>query len=115
MLPIKELRKKLLARRRELFKEVADIEDDLLWLETDIESEREERAQDETFIRLLARLDDRQKAEIEEIDRALGRIANEVYGRCETCGKPIPLARLEALPVASTCLPCAQAREKTPT
>jgi len=113
MLPIKELRKKLQARRRELFKEVADIEDDLLWLETDVESEREERAQGENMQRLLARLDDRGKAEIEEIDRAFVRIESGDYGRCELCKKPIPLARLEALPAAATCLPCAKAREKT--
>jgi DnaK suppressor protein len=113
MLPIKELRKKLQARRHELFKEVADIEDDLLWLETDVESEREERAQGENMLRLLARLDDRGKAEIKEIDRAFARIGSGDYGRCELCKKPIPLARLEALPAAATCLPCAQAREKT--
>jgi DnaK suppressor protein len=115
MLPIKELRKKLLAQRRELFRTVAQIEDELLWLETDVESEMVERAQDEIFIRLLARLDDREKAEIEEIDRALTRIANGNYGRCEVCDQPIPLARLEALPAAAACLPCTQAREKTPT
>jgi len=115
MLPIKELRKKLLAQRRELFRTVAQIEDELLWLETDVESEMVERAQDEIFIRLLARLDDREKAEIEEIDRALTRIANGNYGRCEVCKKPIPVARLEALPASATCLPCAKAREKAPT
>lgn len=115
MLPIKELRKKLRARRRELFKEVADIEDDLLWLETDVESEREERAQDENMLRLLACLDDRGKAEIEEIDQAFARIESGDYGRCEVCKKPIPLTRLKALPSASLCLPCARAREKTPT
>ncbi|MBI3809369.1 MAG: TraR/DksA C4-type zinc finger protein [Nitrospirae bacterium] len=115
MLPIKELRKKLLAQRRELFRTVAQIEDELLWLETDVESEMVERAQDEIFIRLLARLDDREKAEIEDIDRALARIANGNYGRCEVCDQPIPLARLEALPAAAACLSCAQAQEKTPT
>ena len=115
MLPIKELRKKLLAQRRELFRAVAQIEEELLWLETDVESEIVERAQDETFIRLLARLDDQQKAEIEEIDRALARIANGNYGRCEVCDQPIPLARLEALPATADCLPCARAQEKTPT
>ncbi len=112
MVPLEEkLRNKLTTRRRELFRSVAQIEDDLRWLETDVESELVERGQDETFIRLLARLDDQEKAEIEEIDRALGRIANGDYGRCEVCDKPIPLARLEALPATATCLACAKARE----
>lgn len=58
------------------------------------------------------RLDDRGKAEIEAIDRALGRIANGDYGRCEVCGSSIPLSRLEALPAATTCLRCAEVTER---
>lgn len=112
MLPIRELQNKLLRQRRTLLREVAHVEEDLLWLEADTEPELVERGQDEVFIRLLARLDDQQKAEIEAIDRALARIANGEYGRCESCGKTIPLARLEALPAAATCLSCAQARER---
>jgi len=114
MLPISELRQKLLRLRRSLFQEVAHLEEDLLWLETDKESELVERGQDETFIRLLARLDDQQKAEIGAIDRALARIANGDYGRCQTCGKPIPVSRLQALPMAAGCLPCTEAHERLP-
>jgi DnaK suppressor protein len=114
MLPISELRQKLLRMRRSLFQEVAHLEEDLLWLEMDKESELVERGQDETFIRLLARLDDQQKAEIGAIDRALARIANGNYGRCEACGKPIPLSRLQVLPMAANCLPCTEARERLP-
>ena len=43
MLPISELRQKLLRLRRSLFQEVAHLEEDLLWLETDKESELVER------------------------------------------------------------------------
>jgi DnaK suppressor protein len=114
MLPIRELQSKLLRQRHTLLREVAHLEEELLWLETDVESELVERGQDEVFIRLLSRLDDKQKAEIEEIDRALGKIANGDYGRCETCGKPIPLARLEALPIAASCVPCAALKERLP-
>ena len=114
MLPIRELQSQLLRQRRTLLREVAHHEEDLLWLETDRESELVERGQDETFIRLLARLDDQQKAEIEAIDRALGKIANGDYGHCEVCSKPIPLPRLQALPMAANCLPCTEARERLP-
>ena len=114
MLPIRALQSKLLRQRHTLLREVAHLEEELLWLETDVESELVERGQDEVLIRLLARLDDQQKAEIEAIDRALGKIANGDYGRCETCGKAIPLARLEALPMAASCLPCRETRERLP-
>lgn len=48
------------------FQDVAQLEDELLWLERDVESESIERGQNEDTIRMLSRLDDRQKAELEE-------------------------------------------------
>jgi len=108
MLNMEPFRQTLLARRHELLKSVARIEEDLRWLETDVEPESEERGQDENLIRLLARLDDRQKAEIEAIDRALRRIAMGTYEHCELCGKTIPAARLEALPTTTMCISCSQ-------
>jgi hypothetical protein len=39
MLPLQDLRAKLLAQRRDLFRQVAQTEEDLLWLETDVERE----------------------------------------------------------------------------
>lgn len=114
MSTVEELRQKLLEQRKALFRDVAQMEDELLWLETDVEPELIERSQDENIIRLLSRLDDRQKAELEEIHRALTKIATGNYGFCDDCGKPIPWARLEALPAAATCLPCAEQRERKP-
>ncbi len=42
-----------------------------------------------------------------EIDAALDRVANGTYGTCERCGDPIAEGRLEARPVARTCISCA--------
>jgi len=112
MLPVDDIRKKLLTQRRSLFRQVAQTEDELLWLETDVESEVEERGQEESMVRLLDRLDGRAKAEIEAIDRALVKLGTEQYGRCEQCGRAIPQSRLEALPAAVMCMACAQAGEK---
>ena len=33
------------------------------------------------------------------------------YGKCEACGKPISVKRLEALPSASLCIKCKAAAE----
>jgi DnaK suppressor protein len=111
MLPLEDVRKKLLGQRRDLFRQAAQAEDELLWLEGDVESEAEERGQEERMIQLLDRLDERAKAEIEAIDRALVKLEAGQYGRCETCGKDIPRSRLEALPAATRCVACAQATE----
>lgn len=47
----------------------------------------------------LAELESRELARIE---KALERMRNGTYGICEVTGKPIPLARLQALPYATT-------------
>ncbi|HXW31833.1 MAG TPA: TraR/DksA C4-type zinc finger protein [Acidimicrobiales bacterium] len=45
-------------------------------------------------------------AAIEEIDTALGAVDDKTYGSCDSCGQPIPKARLRALPYARLCVAC---------
>jgi DnaK suppressor protein len=45
-----------------------------------------------------------------QVDRALVKVAEGSYGRCDGCGGPIPGGRLEALPWASVCVDCAGGR-----
>lgn len=111
MLLVDNIRKKLFTQRRDLFRQVAQTEEELLWFQRDIESEVEERGQEEAMVRLLDRLDGRAKAEIEAIDRALLKLGTERYGRCEQCGKAISQSRLEAVPAAAMCLACTEAGE----
>ena len=47
------------------------------------------------------------KAEIEELDEAMGRIKAKRYGLCERCHKPIPKLRLEFMPAARLDVACA--------
>ena len=44
---------------------------------------------------------------IHVIQAALERIAGGTYGACDSCGKDIGLARLEAVPEATRCVSCA--------
>jgi len=89
---VNRIQRSLLDRRRELFETVARVEDDLRWLDTNVEPEAAEEGQEENIARLLARLDD----------------------RCEGCGERIPAARLDAMPTAVTCVDCAAMRERGP-
>jgi hypothetical protein len=43
-----------------------------------------------------------------EINDALRRLDEGSYGRCESCGKQIPGARLDAMPFARYCVACAE-------
>lgn len=46
------------------------------------------------------------QAGLDELHAARTRLAEGRYGRCERCGRPIPLARLTARPTARTCVTC---------
>lgn len=44
------------------------------------------------------------EARYDSILRALSRMEEKKYGKCEVCGNPIEAARLEADPAATTCM-----------
>lgn len=46
------------------------------------------------------------QARVSAIDAALARVVAGTYGDCESCRRPIPAARLEALPEATLCVAC---------
>jgi DnaK suppressor protein len=50
--------------------------------------------------------------ELAQIEAALERMRNGTYGICEVTGKPIPLARLQALPYATMCIEAQRELEK---
>jgi RNA polymerase-binding protein DksA len=43
-----------------------------------------------------------------KVERALDNIEKGNYGICESCGKPIPMARLDVLPYVTLCVDCAR-------
>jgi DnaK suppressor protein len=107
---LERLREKLLRQREEVFQGLRDL--DKGWQGLDgHEIEIEEEAQKAELAKLFAQLDEREQQEIEEIDLALSKMAAATYGVCEGCRKPIPLARLEALPATPHCLDCATQKE----
>lgn len=46
------------------------------------------------------------RSNLREVNRALTKMDLGTYGVCESCGKPISLERLEALPWAILCIDC---------
>jgi len=42
-----------------------------------------------------------------EIGAAEQRVADGTWGRCEVCGRVIPVERMEARPTATNCVGCA--------
>jgi DnaK suppressor protein len=69
-----------------------------------------ETAQDEISSQLI----EVESRELTQIEDALNRLKEGHYGDCEHCSKPIPLARLQAVPYATMCIECARKQEKYP-
>jgi DnaK suppressor protein len=109
------LHKTLVARRAEILKK----------LSSDLDNLRNHRGEDTTgdsadvafeagsdeMASHLAELDSR---ELEQIDRALGRLKQGTYGVCEGCAQKIPVGRLNALPYSTLCIECQREMEQYP-
>src|SRR5262249_32620859 len=105
-------RRILVQQRQVLLHEVVHVESDLEAMAAEPKSELEEPAREERTARLLARLDSRGQAELQEIERALARIERHTFGFCEGCRKAIPPGRLAALPATPYCRDCAERVER---
>lgn len=55
---------------------------------------------------ISSQLAEAESRELGQIEWALERLSDGNYGKCESCGQPIALARLQALPYATMCIEC---------
>lgn len=103
MIDLVKTKKALEARLQELTARAEDIDDDLRqpgdddWSENAVDSAGDE---------VLEGIGDIALDEIRQIKLALKRIESGTYGVCTKCAKPIPEARLKALPSATRCVKC---------
>jgi len=65
-----------------------------------------------TAAAVLARLTDRERRELQDIEAAQARLAAGRFGVCVSCGRAIALARLRALPSAAFCIACEAEHER---
>ena len=109
-------RQALLEERRRTRDRLAELTDDYAGI---VEAAADSNADDEhdpegstiAFERSqVGALVDQARGHLAEIDAALARVDEGTYGVCEHCGGPIAPARLEARPVARTCIACASAQ-----
>ena len=54
-----------------------------------------------------------ERSRLRAVEQALERVSQGTYGVCQTCAKPIPLARLKTLPFARLCVSCQSDEERT--
>jgi len=106
-----EFRQQLTEMRWSLARTVATTDEELATLEAQQPGEFAEGAATGAVGDLLARLDGRERHELDEIDAAQRRLEADVFGVCEGCHRAIPLARLRAVPTARRCATCQAGEE----
>ncbi len=101
-----EFERRLRRDRREVSRALTSTDAELAGLARPHRGEFIDDAAKETARALLARLEERDRHVLAEIDAAEERLARGTFGVCEACARPIPFPRLRALPVARLCMTC---------
>jgi len=98
---LKKLRDVLLMRRDALRKALAGDLSSLKELRDQPGGDTLDAALDAAHDEMNSHLAEIESRELSKIEEALERMREGTYGVCEVTGKPIPLARLQALPYAT--------------
>ncbi len=113
---IKKFKAMLLAKRNEILDNVTSMEDETLHKQSsnlsNMPIHMADIGTDNFDQEFTLGLMDSERKLMKEIDEALQRIEDGTYGICEGSGKPIPKARLEAIPWARYCVEYASLLEK---
>lgn len=110
---LERFRQRLIEMQQQIVGRIFEIEEDLHQLEAEREIERTDRVQAAVPEEILQQLDEQGRREVDAIQAALGRIDAGTYGLCESCGKAINPARLDARPMARRCVRCQEQAERT--
>lgn len=105
MQDLKEIERKLRERLALLSERVERIDDDLAEPSDDDFAEMAVESADDEVLESVGRA---AEDEIRQINLALERIDQGVYGVCVECGVNIPQARLDAVPYTTRCIRCAE-------
>lgn len=103
------LRAELVQRREVLERQLADHRRGLSRVELArelIEQDLDDAPQREGEREFDLAMVDRDTAELRQVGRALARLDDEHFGRCDECGREIPFDRLKIEPWALRCVGC---------
>ncbi len=100
---------KLQTRRNEITGQVNHLEQDLREEIADnqnVPGDMADHGSGELSQHLSVTLMENDRIELERIEKAIRSIEEGIYGKCEVCGKGIPMTRLKAIPWATRCINC---------
>jgi DnaK suppressor protein len=109
---IENMRQILLKRRDALRKALAGDLSMLNELKDTAAGDLIDAALDSSYNELSSQLAEVESRELRHVEQALERIREGDYGLCERCSQRIPVARLNALPYATSCIECQREMER---
>ena len=108
------LHSRLVARRDALRKALnGDMESFRKFADLNVVGDNVDAAVDTANDEISSQLVEIESRELGQIEHALQRIVEGVYGRCEFCGGKIAEARLNALPDTNSCIDCQRENERS--
>jgi DnaK suppressor protein len=109
---MQEFEKELLARKEQILKNLEEAQNKITMMQN-------QEPKDEGDFAVLAietdidgRIIEQQRAELNEIEIALGKIKAGTYGICEMCEEPIGKERLMVKNFARFCISCREINER---
>lgn len=109
------IRAALHATRSELLDRVRRLDKDVHHREEPLPADFAEQATALENQEVLEALDEDARVELRQINRALQRLEQGVYGECASCGEAIAPERLRAIAWATLCIDCASLAEQRST
>ncbi|MFQ5924019.1 MAG: TraR/DksA family transcriptional regulator [Anaerolineales bacterium] len=103
---VQALKQQLQDQRRSLLSRLQAHESSPLKSMARANSKHADRARDQMMRDQEAAMLAQSKQQLNQIETALRRIEDGLYGKCMTCGGSISLSRLQALPSAMLCIRC---------
>jgi DnaK suppressor protein len=105
-----KIRKALQASRRYLQKRIKRIQEDILHYEL-ANPDLDDLAQIYTLRQQNYFYIKESEEKLERIEKALKRLDQNIYGKCQKCGNDIPPERLELIPYVEMCVDCQERAE----
>jgi len=104
-----EIRRKLLEQKQELLTRAAKVHADITRSSGPLDKDFAEQVVQMENDAVLAGIGEATKQELAQINRALAQLDQGSYGQCSSCGQPIDVRRMLALPYSDLCISCAEA------
>ncbi len=105
-------RRALESRRADVLRALTQVEQEGRSLETDCPKDPGDRSVASLSKEMLFQHSSQHRMLLRNIEEALQRIDNDDFGDCVSCGEPISLKRLQAIPFTQYCRDCQERIER---